>query len=76
MISKIFIKKLIKAKLIKDPVDHLIIDNFLPKKIAKKLSLEFGDYNSAHWHEYKNSIEEKKNLQYLEFILKKYLYIF
>lgn len=60
MISKIFIKKLIKAKLIKDPVDHLIIDNFLPKKIAKKLSLEFGDYNSSNWHEYKNSIEEKK----------------
>lgn len=60
MISNIFVKKLIKAKLIKDPIDHVIIDDFLPKKIANKLSAEFGEYNSNHWHEYKNSVEEKK----------------
>lgn len=60
MISKIFKTKLLKSKLIKDPVDHVIIDDFLPKTMAKKLSLEFGDYNTNNWHEYKNGIEEKK----------------
>ena len=60
MLVYTIVKKILKAKLIKEPIDHFIIDNFLPKKIAKKLSLEFGDYNSNHWHKYKNIIEEKK----------------
>jgi hypothetical protein len=60
MLVKMIVKKILKAKLIKDPIDHLVIDNFLQKNLAKKLSLEFGDYNSSHWHCYSNKIEEKK----------------
>jgi hypothetical protein len=60
MLINFIVKKILKSKLLKDPIDHLIIDNFLPKKLAKKLSLEFGDYNSSHWHCYSNKIEEKK----------------
>ena len=60
MLVKMIVKKILKAKLIKDPIDHFVIDNFLQKNLAKKLSLEFGDYNSGHWHCYSNKIEEKK----------------
>jgi hypothetical protein len=67
MLVKMIVKKILKAKLIKDPIDHLVIDNFLQKNLAKKLSLEFGDYNSSHWHCYSNKIEEKKTFNQWNF---------
>lgn len=53
-------KKICSAKIISDPIDHIVIDNFLPENFAHELSNEFGNYDSDHWHVYSNSIEEKK----------------
>lgn len=53
-------EKIKEAKLILDPVHHIVIDNFLPLEIAAALSAEFGNYESEHWHKYSNTIEEKK----------------
>ena len=52
--------KITEAKLITKPIDHIVVDGFLPKTIAENLSAEFSDYNSDHWHKYSNSIEEKR----------------
>jgi len=48
------------AELISDPVDHIVIDNFLPEYFAHDLSNEFGNYEDDHWHKYSNTIEEKR----------------
>ena len=53
-------QKILDAIVIKDPIDHIVIDNFLPEDFAQSLSNEFGDYDSDHWHKYSNSIEEKR----------------
>ena len=53
-------EKILDSKIIKDPVDHICIDDFLPIDVARELSKEFGDYDSDHWHKYSNTIEEKR----------------
>ena len=53
-------QKILDAIVIKEPIDHIVIDDFLPKDLAQSLSDEFGDYDSDHWHKYSNSIEEKR----------------
>lgn len=63
------------ADLIRDPIDHIVIDNFLPHDFAHDLSSEFGDYDSDHWHKYSNSIEEKRTCnQWNLFKAKTYTY--
>lgn len=52
--------KIKQSKLITQPVDHIVIDNFLPEKVASTLSEEFSDYESDNWHIYSNAIEEKR----------------
>lgn len=48
------------AKLISAPIDHIVVDNFLPEDFARDLSNEFGNYDDDHWHIYSNTIEEKR----------------
>ena len=45
------------------PVDHYIVDNFLPDDIAKSISNDFLDYENQKWYFYNNQIENKKALQ-------------
>lgn len=39
---------------------YKVIDNFLDKEVAEKISDEFPDYNSKFWVDYNNPIENKK----------------
>ena len=48
------------AVIISEPIDHIVIDDFLPEDFARDLSNEFGNYDDDHWHKYSNTIEEKK----------------
>jgi hypothetical protein len=54
------VEKLQNAELISSPIDHIVVDDFLPQEFACNLSNEFGDYNDNHWHNYSNTIEEKR----------------
>jgi Rps23 Pro-64 3,4-dihydroxylase Tpa1-like proline 4-hydroxylase len=56
----ILAKKISQAELLKDPIDHIVIDDFYPEELVKILSSEFEDYESDYWHIYSNSIEEKR----------------
>ena len=42
------------------PFSYAIVDNFFPAKIARQLSNEFPDFDSAVWHEYDSPLEIKK----------------
>lgn len=42
------------------PFDYRIIDNFLDKEQAKRISQEFPDYHSNIWYCYNNPLENKK----------------
>jgi Rps23 Pro-64 3,4-dihydroxylase Tpa1-like proline 4-hydroxylase len=53
-------QKISEATMVKKPVDHLVIHDFLPHEFAEKLSEEFPDWDSKDWHTYKNAIEDKK----------------
>jgi hypothetical protein len=44
----------------KEPFSYCVIDNFIEKKLANKLSEEIPNFNSDFWHEYNNAIEIKK----------------
>jgi hypothetical protein len=59
-LNKILAKKISEAKLIKNPIDHIVIDDFYPEHLLEILASEFEDYESNYWHVYSNSIEEKK----------------
>lgn len=48
------------GQVISSPVNHIVIENFLPEDMAEVLAAEFPDYNSDKWHVYKNTIEDKK----------------
>jgi len=63
-------EKIKAEKLIIHPVDHIVIDNFLPSEIAEAIASEFGDYESEHWHKYSNTIEEKKTCNIWNMFLK------
>ena len=52
--------KIAAATLHKSPIDHIVIENFLPEEMAAKLSGEFEDWNSPTWHSYQNALELKK----------------
>ena len=45
-----------------NPFNHMVIENFFDLKFAKKLEIEFLNYNSDKWYRYKNDIENKKAL--------------
>ncbi len=44
------------------PFDHVVIDNFFIKDVAKKLEVEFPDFNDNSLHAYDSAIEKKKSL--------------
>lgn len=44
------------------PFPHVIIDNYFPTEIAKKLESQFPDYEDPDWWVYDNSLENKKTL--------------
>lgn len=51
-----------------DPFDHWILDDFLDKELAEKLSNDFLDYDSDKWYVYNNPLENKKTLNnYFDF---------
>jgi len=54
------VEKIQNSELISAPIDHIVVDNFLPEDFARDLSNEFGDYDDDHWHKYSNTIEEKR----------------
>ena len=65
ILSKGTIKILNEEKIIREyhnskPFPHLIIENFLDKKIANRISDLFPNYNEQYLHNYSNAIEEKK----------------
>lgn len=43
-----------------DPIDHIIIDDFLSIEKAKELSNEFPTFDSSVWFYYNNPLENKK----------------
>jgi Rps23 Pro-64 3,4-dihydroxylase Tpa1-like proline 4-hydroxylase len=43
-----------------NPFPHIVIDNFLDKKLAKELSKEFPNYEDNTWFFYNNPLENKK----------------
>ena len=43
------------------PFYHHIIDEFLDKEQAIKISQEFPEYNSNYWFSYNNPLENKKS---------------
>ena len=53
-------EKIQNAELISEPIDHIVIDDFLAEDFARDLSNEFGKYDDEHWHIYSNAIEEKR----------------
>ena len=59
MISKKIIK-ILNKQVIKEPFDHLVIDNFLQKETLIKVQKEFPQYRDNVWHEYSNYCEYKK----------------
>lgn len=59
-ISIIMEHKILKAPISNDPVDHVVIEDFLPSSFANQLSLEFPEYDNPIWHTYNNSVEDKK----------------
>ena len=60
MLKSHIVEKINSAELISTPIDHIVFDNFLPEELARDLSNEFGDYVNDHWHQYSNTIEEKR----------------
>lgn len=42
------------------PIDHLVIDDFLPEEKAQLLLEEFPDYNDPLWFEYNSPLELKR----------------
>lgn len=59
-LQHIITKKISEAELLDAPVDHLVIDNFLPLEVAQALSREFPQWNDDRWYFYNNPIEYKK----------------
>lgn len=59
-IKSYIVEQIQSAELISEPIDHIVIDNFLPEDFARDLSNEFGDYGDDHWHKYSNTMEEKR----------------
>jgi hypothetical protein len=45
-----------------EPFKYFIVDNFLPLNTAKKLSIEFPDFDSSIWYDYDNPLEVKKTI--------------
>lgn len=62
--------KIMQADLIRDPIDHLVIDDFFHIDIANELATEFGDYEDDKWHKYSNSIEDKRTCNQWNFFKK------
>ena len=52
------IEQIHSAEVISAPIDHIVVDSFLPEDFARDLSNEFGDYDGDHWQKYSNMIEE------------------
>lgn len=50
--------------MLKEPFDHLIIDDFFTHDTALTLASDFPDYDSPKWFSYQNKIENKKTLNY------------
>lgn len=44
------------------PFNHIVIDNFVDKELANKLSNEFPLYESQEWFFYNNPLENKKTI--------------
>lgn len=62
MINKKKIKQEIKNFKNNKPFDHFIVDNFLSPDTLKNIVKDFPNYNSPHWHVYKNVLEDKKTI--------------
>lgn len=45
-----------------EPFDYYVLDDFLDEEFALKLSEQFLDFDSLHWHVYDNPLEVKKSL--------------
>ncbi|NQY42728.1 MAG: 2OG-Fe(II) oxygenase [Legionellales bacterium] len=59
-LRQILTKKILETSIVNEPFDHIIIDDFCPIEIAKKLAAEFGNYEVDYEHKYSNSLEEKR----------------
>lgn len=75
LMQSYIVKQIQKAELIHNPIDHIVIDDFLPKDFALELASEFSNYDSDCWHKYSNTIEEKRTCnQWNLFKAKTYIY--
>ena len=45
------------------PYDHYVIDDFLPKDLAKNISEEFFAFDDDRWYCYNNPLEKKRTIQ-------------
>lgn len=45
------------------PYDHYVIDDFLPKDLAKGISEEFFAFDDDRWYCYDNPLEKKRTIQ-------------
>jgi len=48
----------------KPPFDHIVIDDFLDKKLARDLEAEYPAWDDKMWYLYDNPIEQKKTLNH------------
>jgi hypothetical protein len=47
-------------EIVREPFDHVVIDNFFEPSFADVLEKEFPDFNSDIWYSYDNPLEVKK----------------
>lgn len=52
-----------RAKSFSDPFDHVIIDDFFPKEVAKNISGEFFPLDDSRWYSYNSPLENKRTIQ-------------
>jgi Rps23 Pro-64 3,4-dihydroxylase Tpa1-like proline 4-hydroxylase len=48
----------------KPPFNHIVIDDFLEKKLARNLEAEYPAWDDKMWYQYDNQIEQKKALNH------------
>lgn len=55
------IDNLLKASVLKEPFEHIVIDNFFKEEVIDALLEEFPEYNDSKcWYSYNNPIEIKR----------------
>lgn len=60
MLNKTTIDRILTTPIIREPFDHLVIDDFFEDEFARQVAAEFPAFNSPLWYEYDNPLEVKR----------------